>query len=1079
VLSHALREEFSMRRTATAIGAALLVVAGVCPVRATAEAPPGPVESRSVTLITGDTVVVEGSTVSVLPGPGRAGMGFRRRSKGNRVSVVPDDAAPLIRAGTLDRRLFDVTALVARLRDGEAMPLIVTRNVAPTAVTAALPSIDAVAVRADRAALAELWDSVRTRPGAKVWLDGQATLDDAESHAQIGAPEAWKSGYTGKGVTVAVLDSGYDDTHPDLAGVVVEAKDFTGSGIKDTYGHGTHVASTIAGSGPYGGAAPYAKLLIGKVCGGRICDYSAILAAMEWAAPRADVVNLSLGDEATDGTDPLSLAVDRLSERYGTLFVVAAGNNGDPRSVGTPAAADAALAVGSVDKTDQLSVFSSRGPRLGDYAVKPDLAAPGEAIGAARAAGTDLGTPIDALHVRLDGTSMATPHVAASAALLAQRHPDWTGAQLKAALTSSAEPTPGADSYAEGSGRVDVAAAVNRSVYASPAGIGFGFLKFPHTLAPAVPRTLTYRNDSADPVTLSLAVDDPAIVLSTPQLTVPGKGSADLVATLQPSLLPPSRLGSQSARITAVGAGEVVRTALGAGEVVRTALGFTTEAESFDVTITAVDRTGAPATGSPTVLGLDSEFEDEPILVDGTATLHLPRGGYALDFIVATPADGSRTLVSVPRFTADRAVAITLDARQGREIGAVLDRPARLALAQFDTIHLTRTPDEAYATHTSYRIQGTPPLYAVPVQGRPEDFEFGVHQVRSTAEDTYYLAFPSVGSIPANLNPRVRDRDLGAERTRYRAQGVPEIGSRSSVPVYLPSQHTAFASTLDLPLPSRRTEHYSPGEAVAWTMDLFQRPADVPTQIDLDGHLSRPRQHFRAGRSADRTWNSAVAGADLSLRPANGVSRTGDALDVGLWPFAPGESDESDEFDFGSPRIVSALTLRAQDGRVIGSSQEVKGTFALPAQPGRYTLDVAASRGPKWTVYAPEVRTRWSFTSARTMGKQYPPLLTVRTTGAFDDRNRAPGLAWFPLSVTVVPQAGSTIPATVKEITVRTSTDDGRTWRSAPVIGNGGKWHALVKHTKGAQFVSLNVKAVDTAGNSVEQTTTRAYGVTS
>lgn len=1062
-----------MRRVATVIGVALLVLAGACPATATAEERPEPGEPRSVTLITGDRVVIAGSVVSVLPGPGRADMGFRQRARAGRISVVPEDAAPLIRAGTLDRRLFDVTALIAQQRDDrsrDTLPLIVTKNAALTAtaaVTRQLPSIDAVAVRADKTTITALWDSVRARPGTRVWLDGQATLDDTESHPQIGAPDAWRAGYTGEGVTVAVLDGGYDETHPDLAGVVVEAKDFTGAGVRDTYGHGTHVASTIAGAGPYGGAAPDAKLVIGKVCRARTCDDSAILEAMEWAAPRAEIVNMSLGGDATDGTDPMSLAVDRLSALHGTLFVVAAGNEGDPRSVGTPAAADAALAVASVNKEDQLSIFSSRGPRLGDYAVKPDIAAPGEAIGAARAAGTSLGTPIDALHTRLDGTSMATPHVAASAALLAQRHPDWTGGQLKAALTSSAEPTPGADVYDEGTGRVDVAAAVTRSVSASPASIGFGFFPFPHTQAPEVSRTVTYRNDSGVPATLALAVDNAAVQLSASQVTVPALGSADVVATLRPGLVPTTRFGSQSARITATGAGEVVRTALG----------FTTEAESFDVTITAVDRDGLPATGSPTLLGLDSEFDAEPNLVDGSATVRLPKGAYGLDFMVATPTDGSRTLISVPRFTADRTATITLDARSGRKVGAVLDRPVQLKLAQFDTVHLTKTAEAAYSTQTSYRMQGTPPLYAVPAQGSPEDFEFGIHQVVAAADHTYYLAFPSAGSIPANLSPRVRDRDLGAERTRYRAQGARAIGARSSVPFYLPGQRIAFAGLLDFPLPTRRTEHFSPGAGIEWTMDLFQRPADVPTQIDLDGHVGRARRHFQSGRTADRTWNSAVAGTDISYRPANGVTRTGNALHAQVWPFAPGEPDASDEFAFGAPYVNSTVTLRAEDGRVVGTSPKVRGYFTLPEEPARYTLDVAASRGPKWTEYAQKTETRWSFTSARTPGRQYLPLLTARTTGNFDDYNRAPGRTWFPLTVTVAPQAGSTTPATVEEVTVRMSTDDGGTWRSTPVRGSGGTWHALARHDEGARFVSLKVKAVSANGDWVEQTTMRAYGV--
>jgi subtilisin family serine protease len=225
--------------------------------------------------------------------------------------------------------------------------------------------VDRVAEAPAKSALGAAWEGIKADQGVrKVWLDGRVRLLDAESFVQVGAPRAGEMGLSGRGVTVAVLDGGIDAGHPDLQGKVLEAKDFTGTGVKDTFGHGTHVAAAVAGDGVFGGVAKDAKLLVGKVCAGQTCDESAVLAAVEWAAPRAEVVNLSLGGSASDGTDPLSLAVDRLSEQHGTLFVVAAGNDGED-GVSSPAAADAALAVGSVGKSDRLSRFSSRGPRVG------------------------------------------------------------------------------------------------------------------------------------------------------------------------------------------------------------------------------------------------------------------------------------------------------------------------------------------------------------------------------------------------------------------------------------------------------------------------------------------------------------------------------------------------------------------------------------------------------------------------------------------------------------------------------------------------------------------------------------------
>ncbi|GAB3858608.1 hypothetical protein GCM10029963_58560 [Micromonospora andamanensis] len=209
---------------------------------------------------------------------------------------------------------------------------------------------------------------------------------------QIGAPAAHQAGFTGQGVRVAVLDTGVDAAHPDLTGRVAESRNFTEeTNPGDIVGHGTHVASIIAGSGAASdgrnrGVAPDATVLSGKVCEEYGCTESAILAGMQWAATEveADVVNLSLGGADTPEVDPLEEAVNTLTEQTGALFVISAGNAGRAGTVGSPASADAALAVGAVDRDDQLADFSSQGPRVGDDALKPEITAPGVDIVAAR-----------------------------------------------------------------------------------------------------------------------------------------------------------------------------------------------------------------------------------------------------------------------------------------------------------------------------------------------------------------------------------------------------------------------------------------------------------------------------------------------------------------------------------------------------------------------------------------------------------------------------------------------------------------------------------------------------------------------
>ncbi|WP_445270826.1 S8 family peptidase, partial [Streptomyces sp. DSM 41634] len=206
------------------------------------------------------------------------------------------------------------------------------------------------------------------------WRDGvrQASLD--RSVPQIGTPAAWKAGFTGKGVKIAVLDTGTDSTHADLKGQILASNNFSASkDTKDRVGHGTHVASIAAGTGAaskgkFKGVAPDAKLLSGKVLDDEgYGEDSGILAGMEWAvAQGADIVNLSLGGEDTPDVDPLEAAVNKLTAEKGVLFAIAAGNEGDGAgTVGSPGSADAALTVGAVDVKDKLAEFSSRGPRVG------------------------------------------------------------------------------------------------------------------------------------------------------------------------------------------------------------------------------------------------------------------------------------------------------------------------------------------------------------------------------------------------------------------------------------------------------------------------------------------------------------------------------------------------------------------------------------------------------------------------------------------------------------------------------------------------------------------------------------------
>ncbi|WP_297462675.1 S8 family serine peptidase [Thermococcus sp.] len=291
-----------------------------------------------------------------------------------------------------------------------------------------------------------------------------------ESAAQVMATNLWNLGYDGSGITIGIIDTGIDASHPDLQGKVIGWKDFVNdrSSPYDDNGHGTHVASIAAGTGKasngkYKGMAPGAKLVGIKVLSGEGSgSVSDIIAGVDWAVQNKDkygirVINLSLGgSQSSDGSDSLSQAVNRAWDA-GIVVCVAAGNSGpDKYTVGSPAAASKVITVGAVDKNDVITDFSSRGPTA-DNRLKPEVVAPGNWIIAARASGTSMGQPINDYYTAAPGTSMATPHVAGISALILQAHPSWSPDKVKMALIETADivkPDEIAD-IAYGAGRVN------------------------------------------------------------------------------------------------------------------------------------------------------------------------------------------------------------------------------------------------------------------------------------------------------------------------------------------------------------------------------------------------------------------------------------------------------------------------------------------------------------------------------------------------------------------------------------------------------------------------------------------------
>ncbi|CAM3827478.1 S8 family serine peptidase [Isoptericola cucumis] len=704
--------------------------------------------ATSVTLLTGDTVRLHEAdgrrAVTIEPGEGRETIDVHQLEIDGELYVLPLDVLPYVAEDLLDRELFSVDALVSQGYDDastDTLPVIATladgarpgvRSLAAAEPQERLESIDAQALAVDKEDAGRFWESVAAgdvgaralRPGAedaalaggveKLWLDGQVQVDLDESTAQIGAPTAWDAGVDGTGTTVAVLDTGVDVAHPDLAGKVVAEENFSTSATPaDGHGHGTHVASTVAGTGAgsdgrRSGVAPGADLLSGKVLSDAGTGYdSDIIAGMEWAAGAgADVVNLSLGGGPTDGSDPLSSAVDALSADHDVLFVVSAGNDG-PRgwTVGTPGAAASALTVGAVDRADVLADFSSRGPRLGDLAVKPDLTAPGVGIVAARAAGTGLGDPVDDLYTAANGTSMAAPHVAGAAALLAAQHPGWSRAQLKDALVSTAATGAGTP-YEQGGGRVDVARAATQQV----TGTGTVHLgSFTDGDDGRASSEVTWTNEGDADVELSLSLTladaqgDPtgdAVDVGGDTVTVPAGGSAGVPVTADVGALP---VGQHTGWLTAT-AGDVV---------VHTTVGVVKEPPIHTVTVRGLDRSGEEAMASPVVLlGEDPRFDvvtfDKP---GETRRVRVGEGAYFLHAMV-NDGQGESSVIVDPDLEITGDTELVVDARDANPVRVVTPKPAEprgnLGFTTYRDIGSRRLSNSTMKFDGTSRINVTP-----------------------------------------------------------------------------------------------------------------------------------------------------------------------------------------------------------------------------------------------------------------------------------------------------------------------------------------------------------------------------------
>ncbi|MDP9791933.1 hypothetical protein J2S43_000445 [Catenuloplanes nepalensis] len=1046
-----------IRRAIAALSVSTAAVA-LLPGTATAAPLPPVHDGRSVTLITGDRVTLHHGSVDVRRGPGREHIRFSTTRHDGRVSVIPSDAAPLLGAGRVDPRLFDVTTLIEFGYD-DHMPLIVRGGTGNARATRALPG-GMAAISADRTG--ETWTSLTGAAAARrtatpeIWLDGIRKPTLADSVPQIGAPAAWQAGLDGTGATVAVLDTGVDGNHPDLAGRVTGARNFTEGEEDDVdhVGHGTHVASTIAGKQ---GVAPGAALLSGKVCVTFGCSDSWILAGMQWAAEQgADVVNMSLGGTDLPGLDPLEEAVQTLTEEHGTLFVIAAGNSGElgDQTVDSPGSADAALTVGAVDKREGLAVFSGRGPRKGDYAIKPEITAPGVDIVAAEAGTTG--------HVSASGTSMATPHVAGAAAILAGQHDDWTAERLKATLVGSAKPNPEIAVSAQGAGRVDVARAVTQTVSASPATLSYGRQQWPHQDDAPLAQTLTYRNWGASGLDLELSVSDvPAglITLSATTVSVPAGGTATVTVTVDTSAEMADRF--YAGHVTAT-AGDLV---------VRTPFGVDREVESYDVTPEVLDRAGAPAADGYVALADLDRRTVQWVYLPITAPVRLPKGRYGLSAVINDAPD--TTFAAHPSFEVRETATVTIDARAGKQVSLTVPNPAAEATlaeagAEWPEGYGSSADAGSFANLYSLNIApgATRDGFHSVIHG-----SFAKRHADGSFTDSpfsYDVQYLVEDAMVTGYRHAVRQSELATVTARHARHGT---GANAAIKGARP-RHDAVSGSFTTSqeyrtLPFTRTEFYNADHGVRWG-SFFQEA------IVEDGFVSPyylqfgPPVAYRPGRTVTEQFNKAVFGPSFPDMGYPQAGRQGDEMFIAPPLYGDGAGREG----LSALRTASKTALY-RNGELIGSADDTGGAFPVPPDAADYRVEITSTLGEPARLTTSLAAT-WTFPSAHTDPATFAalPMSAVVFTPAVNDESVAPKGRAFSVPVRVDRQEGSAAAAN-RSLTVEASFDDGATWARVPVRDGA----VQLRHPDRAGFVSLRAVAVDQAGNTVSQTLIRAYEI--
>lgn len=475
-------------------------------------------------------------------------------------------------------------------------------------------------------------------------------------------------------------------------------------------------------------------------------------------------------------------------------------------------------------------------------------------------------------------------------------------------------------------------------------------------------------------------------------------------------------------------------------------------------------------------LAEDGELGYVDIGADGTGTAELEPGSYDLTIRLANPAeDGIRgeTISGIASVTiSDEPVELTVDGTTAEPISVEVDAPD----AQLDSQVVDLAAGED-GIGTWESVSGDFDTYVLPSTSSAGEVSFVYAPILRGGTDAaepyvYNLNFGSADGIPQDLNFAVSDSELAAVDTRFESLGLDTAGVNCEASIrYAVASELGMCRVEQLTVPSTRTTYYTPGGELGYSgfSGVGETESDAITFAAVEGRSYQPgpsTQTFNGGAVTTGFGPSGVIRWDDGL--ATGISMVGSA-DPGIDAAATGYS--------------GTVTLAEGDkelGRYEGAFNKFAGGFLLDSgAAGRYTLSVDGSRRPDITAIGTHSTVELEFDAPAAPGEDEGDILNVSMVtfsadGVVDgyadrDAEQTVALGYRPLSSSHGPK--------MKDLGFEVSYDDGKTWTKVDIDRDGNAAAATLKHPADAGFVSVRFHATDDAGNVLDQTTYRSYGL--